>query len=85
MMIFDPLTFSCLTGYRVIWIALILPFPCGSFPPIISPSKAQRSHDLILVFWLPLLQIPKMSIETGYIIQITTMNKFTVKTDLVIS
>lgn len=85
MMIFDPLTFSCLTGYPVTWIALILPFPGGSFPPKFSPSKAQCSHDLNLVFLPPLLQIPKMSIETGYIIQITTMNKFTVKTDLVIS
>lgn len=80
MMIFDPLTFSCSTGYPVTWIALILPFPGGSFPPIISLSKAQCFHDLILVFLLPLLQIPKMSVETGYIIQITGVNTFTVKT-----
>jgi len=74
MMIFDPLTFSCLTVYPVTWIALILPILGDSFPPIVSPSKGQCSHDLILVSVLPLLQIPKMSIEIHH--QITVVNTF---------
>jgi hypothetical protein len=52
-----------------------VPFPGSSFPPAVSPSKAQCSRDLILVFVLPLLQIPKIAKLTGYITQITTGTK----------